>query len=1371
MRKTVPFLLILLSLPLAAQTPYLVKDINPFSATSPGSSTPYGFIRFGPRVYFAARDNHFEGVSPGTELWATGTAAGTTPIKDVNAGLDSSNPSRFVVVNGKLLFNAQTSSFVPGGDLWATDGSNTGTTLIANFEGRASWTPGERIAYHDKMLFTAGDDPHGRELWITDGTLGGTRLLKDVVPGVEGSDPRAFVVFNDFVYFGTAGGGFWKSDGTEAGTVSVNPSIVVSEAVVAGSRMFLAANSFQTGIEPWVSDGTAAGTHVIAETAPGVEGSISGLTVFGDRILFTAVDAEHGAELWITDGTAAGTHIVRDINPGPAGGVNASSSIAVAGNVAYFSATTASEGQEIWKTDGTEGGTAIVRDILPGSEGSAPAGMVAMGTQVFFVASNGTDRTLWVTDGTNAGTKQVKTTQRLAVGTSSLGGPVLTAIDGVLYFAGANSQNGYEPWKSDGSDAGTSMLLNIAIDSEPSSDPRNLTAIGNSLFFSAWDGTGPVTNDGFALVRSLWRTDGTSGGTIKLTDSPSSVKYTPAGNSLFFSKNNGMWMSDGTPEGTIAATAFAKRFPVNFNFFINFVSGDKIFALVSNSFNAPLTWATTTAPDAPAVSLGIRGDSFSDVAGRVLFFSGTGLWTSDATLAGTYAVVPDLGQPVNIGQAVMGGRLYFIKQTADGSSLWRSDGTFEGTTEVKPFTTTIGTLTAAGRNLFFIAGTQLWVTDGTPSGTHALPATPIGSMAAAGDRVIFAASEFITGQEPWVSDGTAAGTHLLLDVRTGEPNSGPTELTSIAGLVYFAAFDALHGNEPWVTDGTAAGTRLVADVETAASAGNFLNPGSSSPKQFVRAGERVYFAAATLATGNELWAVPLPSTPRLSINDLRVAEGDTGTRAAHFTVTMSPPSAQTVTVDYATSDDSATSGSDYDSASGTLTFAAGETSKSFDVTVRGDVESENNEVFFITLRNPAGATLEKTSGFAVIDDDDQIADLSLALDFSQTTSFFGVVTNATNNGPRTATNMRVFKTSTPGDFLPSGCCSPTTTIASALVPGATVPRVDTYSARTQQVYRTASITARQRDPQPSNNRLGWTTNPNVTMDALFLNPDSQANVWFYNVGGLAGVQVGVESSNPAVLTVPSKVIMPASNVVSFVARGVSSGVSTIRIFTTMETVATLRVDVVPAGTTPRWPGAISEIPAQWASSFDKPATFAISPMGTAPYTGEQATGIVTLTSGGREVGRVTLAAKTTEAPTLIYYPESVGVNPVVITYAGDANFLPITMNINIDVSLGSVTMLAGAARTGTTASIHVRVAGSPSAAPTGTIILSEGGKPIGAPASLASTSSGIAEADIKLSNVAAGPHTFTLAYSGDTHYAAGSQSVRMVEAHERAVRH
>jgi len=1369
MRKTVPLLLFLVSLPLAAQTPYLVKDLNPVSTTSPASSTPHGFTRFGARVYFAATDNH--SLTPGTELWATGTAAGTTAIKDINGGLDSSNPSRFIVVNGKLLFNAQTTSFVPGQDLWSTDGTNVGTTFVGNFEGKTSFSPGDRVAYHDKMLFSAGDNAHGRELWITDGTNAGTRLLKDLVPGANGSDPRSFVVFNDLVYFGTASGGFWKSDGTEAGTVVVSPSIVVSEALVAGPRMFLVAYTDQTGIEPWVSDGTDAGTHLIAETAPGGGNSIAGLTLFGDRILFTGLDAQHGGELWITDGTAAGTHLVREINPGPDGSVSASSSIAVAGNVAYFAATTVSEGRELWKTDGTEAGTAIVRDILPGSEGSAPEGMVAVGAQVFFVASNGTDRTLWVTDGTDTGTKQVKTSQRLAVGTSFLGGAVLTNIDGVLYFAGANSQNGYEPWKSDGTDAGTSMLENIAIDSEPSSDPSTLTAIGNSLFFGAWDGTGTVTNNTFALTRWLWRTDGTSGGTVKLTDGPSSPKFTLAGNSFFFSKSDGsLWTSDGTPEGTVAATEFAKRFPINSVFFISFVMGDKIFASVTPGLSSTtVLWVTTTAPGAPAVSLGIPGNGFSEVAGRAMFFSNGGLWTSDGTVDGTYAVVPDLVQPALIGQAVMGGRLYFIKKTTDGTALWRSDGTFEGTTEVKSFTDTISTLTTAGQNVFFIVGTQLWVTDGTPSGTHSLPATPGGTMTAAGDRVIFVAGVFATGQEPWVSDGTAEGTHLLLDIRTGEPNSGPTEMTSIAGLAYFAAFDALHGNEPWVTDGTAEGTRLVADVETATSPGNFLSPGSSSPKLFTRAGERVYFTAATLAAGNELWAVPLPSTPRLTINDLRLAEGDAGTKTARFTVTMSPPSAQTITVDYATSDDTATGGSDYDSVSGTLTFAAGETSKSIDVNVRGDVTPENNEVFFVTLRNPAGARLEKSAGFAIIDDDDQTADLSLSLDFSLFPETLDVLANATNGGPRAATNISIAATQTPGEAFTLGCfrCAPK---LSQLASGATARARVMNALGSGQQYLSATAKEHQRDPQPSNNSVGWTINGAIVMDALYLNPGSKGNVWFSVSTSLAGTSLTVESSSPSVLSVPAAVTVQASGLATFVASGLSPGTSTIRISRAGTLFYTLAVDVLPLGTKPRWPAGI-QLSQNIGDRFDQPVVYTINSVGTVPFTGETATGTVTLTSKGHELGRVTLIPGVRQQAPLTYYPEEVGSNPITIAYGGDTNFLPMTLNLNVISNTGFVTMMAGAARAGTTATVHIRVTGSPSAAPTGTITVSEPGVIPATPASLSTTSPGVAEAEVKLINLSAGQHTLTLAYSGDTRYEKGSQSLRMVEARVRGVKH
>ena len=97
----------------------------------------------------------------------------------------------------------------------------------------------------------------------------------------------------------------------------------------------------------------------------------------------------------------------------------------------------------------------------------------------------------------------------------------------------------------------------------------------------------------------------------------------------------------------------------------------------------------------------------------------------------------------------------------------------------------------------------------------------------------------------------------------------------------------------------------------------------------------------------------------LSVNDVTVTEGDTGTVNANFTVTLSLSALDAVTVQYQTADGSATSGSDYDSASGTLTFLPGETTKSVTVVVNGDTACEPSETFLIQL---SGATGEATIG-------------------------------------------------------------------------------------------------------------------------------------------------------------------------------------------------------------------------------------------------------------------------------------------------------------------------------------------------------------------------------------------------------------------------
>ena len=91
-------------------------------------------------------------------------------------------------------------------------------------------------------------------------------------------------------------------------------------------------------------------------------------------------------------------------------------------------------------------------------------------------------------------------------------------------------------------------------------------------------------------------------------------------------------------------------------------------------------------------------------------------------------------------------------------------------------------------------------------------------------------------------------------------------------------------------------------------------------------------------------------------------EGDTGTVNATFTVTLDAVSGQAVTVDWETSDGTATAGEDYTAGNGTLTFAPGETSKTFDVAVTGDTVDEADETFTVTLSGPSNATLSGRDG-------------------------------------------------------------------------------------------------------------------------------------------------------------------------------------------------------------------------------------------------------------------------------------------------------------------------------------------------------------------------------------------------------------------------
>ena len=111
-------------------------------------------------------------------------------------------------------------------------------------------------------------------------------------------------------------------------------------------------------------------------------------------------------------------------------------------------------------------------------------------------------------------------------------------------------------------------------------------------------------------------------------------------------------------------------------------------------------------------------------------------------------------------------------------------------------------------------------------------------------------------------------------------------------------------------------------------------------------------------------------TPSISVRDAVVVEGNSGTKQATFVVALSASTSQSVSFSFATSNGTATAGSDYIATSGALTFAPGEVEKPVVVLVNGDTVDETQETFFLDISNVQNATVSSSRGTGFINDDD-----------------------------------------------------------------------------------------------------------------------------------------------------------------------------------------------------------------------------------------------------------------------------------------------------------------------------------------------------------------------------------------------------------------
>ncbi|MHA7879023.1 MAG: hypothetical protein ACX931_04480 [Saccharospirillum sp.] len=332
------------------------------------------------------------GDTTGLELFVSdGSESETVLLKDFSgdAGDGLTNPPAGVVVGDHLyvtgagLWVWQTDG-TPAGTAKLTSPARepSGPAELTAFSGRLFF-----VASDTTVADTADV---GRELW-TYNPLSDTLISEDIYPGHVGNDANdsnpnhLTVVGNQVVFFAqnnidSTTQGLYRTNNGIAYLIQNlnNPTKLVTLSPEPGNDTFLLVAENSSGEErTFVSDGSSAGTEVLLENGTETPVLNEALGYLGNQLVFSATTAGSGMEPWITDGTASGTVKLRDIvvgasgsSPEPLVDVSQHPTGAISLGRVIFIACDAQNGCEPWVTDGTPGGTALLKNINPNNDAS-----------------------------------------------------------------------------------------------------------------------------------------------------------------------------------------------------------------------------------------------------------------------------------------------------------------------------------------------------------------------------------------------------------------------------------------------------------------------------------------------------------------------------------------------------------------------------------------------------------------------------------------------------------------------------------------------------------------------------------------------------------------------------------------------------------------------------------------------------------------------------------------------------------------------------------------------------------------------------------------------------------------------------------------
>jgi ELWxxDGT repeat protein len=407
----------------------------------------------------------------------------------------------------------------------------------------------------------------------------------------------------------------------------------------------------------------------------------------------------------------------------------------------------------LWATDGTAAGTSRL----------AGCGFPVATTGVIAFFTDSSDR-LWRTDGTAENTFQLGDVT-VGRGIAGLDVPIVSPDFRSVLFVGCTVKYGCEPWHSNGTRKGTVMLADLRR-GPASSNPTDFVVVGRRVLFATYG--------------AVWITNGSAEGTVRLFPASGAVLgLQPFGPRTYLE----------TGAGTLEV--------------------------------AQLTYFETYNGVAEVVQV------FDARSRRVRKL----LKHEDRGATGGIELIEAGGRML----------LSPFDRSTPERSLWTTDGTSAGTFQLGSKITGLDSVTSAGRRVVFTAGTgpvfggaqELWFLDperkaperfaGCPGGCPTLQPAP-NLIGLASPLVPFQGGILLAGQDPqhgaelWITDGTPEGTHLLKDLCPGACDGSPSGFRLVLDRVLFLD----SGRNLWVTDGTEAGTlrlasqpRLSVPVDTA----------------------------------------------------------------------------------------------------------------------------------------------------------------------------------------------------------------------------------------------------------------------------------------------------------------------------------------------------------------------------------------------------------------------------------------------------------------------------------------------------------------------------------------------------------------------------